>query len=98
MGPLILLYALLFFIFWGMSRPVLRFLEPLAPFLALGAAYGYEQGITRQEKGSRAVGRLFCALLLLSSAEHFLEVGDFLSLFRVPLGFESRGEYLSRKL
>src|SRR5437879_1915650 len=41
----ILIYSVVFFVSWGMTRPVLRFLLPLAPFLVLMAAYAYEQGI-----------------------------------------------------
>ncbi len=95
---LVLLYALLFFVPWAMSRPVLRFLMPLAPFLALAAAYGYEQGINKQSREFRAAAQLFVGLLLLSNGKVFFEVTDTLSSFRVPLGLESRSEYLSRKL
>ena len=77
---------------------MLRFLVPVAPFLALAAAYGYEEGLNRQTKGFRWAGQVFLGLLLLSNACLFFEVGDVLSIFRVPLGFETRGEYLSEKL
>ncbi len=95
---LLLLYSVFFFIPWGMMRPVLRFLLPLAPFLAVAAAYGYEEGVNKQRREFRMAGHLLLGLLLLSNARLFLEVADVLSLFRVPLGFESRTEYLSRKL
>ncbi len=94
----VLLYSVLFFIPWGMARPVLRFLIPLAPFLALAAAYGYEEGLNTQAKGYRWFGHVFLVLMLLSNAQLFFVVGDVLSVFRVPLGFESRREYLSEKV
>jgi len=95
---LLLLYSLCFFIPWGMSRPVLRFLMPLAPFLALAAAYGYVEGMLSQTRGVRLAAGAFLALLLLSGFHNFFDVADALSLFKVPLGFESREQYLSKKL
>jgi hypothetical protein len=95
---LILLYGACFFVPWGMSRPVLRFLMPLAPFLALVAAYGYDQGIGSQTRGSRLAAQFFLALLLLSGFHNFFDVTDALSLFKVPMGFASRSQYLSQKL
>jgi len=95
---LVLLYALLFFIPWGMTRPVLRFLVPLVPFLALGAAYGYTQGISRQALPLRNTGRLLLLFLCLSNARVFFEFSSILSMFHVPLGFVSRARYLSEKL
>jgi len=94
----LLMYSACFFIPWGITRPVLRFLLPIAPFLALGAAYGYDQGIGSQVKGVRLATRVFLAILLLSNFRAFFDVADALSLFRVPLGFESRSEYLAEKL
>lgn len=95
---LLLLYTVLFFISWGMSRPVLRFLMPLAPFLALAAAYGYEQGVLKQSKGFRTAGHVFLSLFLLLNAKLFFDATDVLTSFQVPLGLQSRTEYLSHKL
>jgi hypothetical protein len=95
---LILLYAVLFFIPWGMSRPVLRFMMPLAPFLSLAAAYGYEQGVAQQIKGFRVLGQIALGILLLSNAKLLFEVTDVLSSFQVPFGLQSRAQYLSQKL
>ncbi len=95
---LVLFYCICFFLAWGMSRPVLRFFLPLAPFLALGAAYGYDQGVRAQTRTFRLFGQAFLTILLLSNFRLFFEVTDVLSLFRVPLGFESSAQYLSRIL
>jgi len=95
---LLLLYSLCFYIPWAMSRPVLRFLMPLAPFLALAAAYGYDQGALSQSRPMRWTAQIFLTLLLISGFHNFFEVADTLSLFKVPLGFQSRAQYLSQKL
>jgi 4-amino-4-deoxy-L-arabinose transferase-like glycosyltransferase len=94
----VLLYAVLFFIPWGMSRPVLRFLVPLAPFLAVAAAYGYEQGVVPQTKGFQAIRQIVLGILLLSNVMLFFEVTDVLSSYKVPLGLQSPTDYLSQKL
>ena len=63
-----------------MSRPVLRFLLPLAPFLALAAAYGYEQGIETQPKCDALMGgtKLFLAaiLVIFKHLHLFIDVGE----------------------
>src|SRR5258706_288517 len=87
-----------FFIAWGMTRPVLRFLIPLAPILSLAGAYGFAEGLGAQKKRLRTLGHLFLGLLISSNLLLFFEVTDTLSLFKVPLGFESRFDYLSEKL
>ncbi len=92
-----LLYASLFFTAWGLSKPVLRFLLPIAPFLAFAAAYGLVQLKERRDP-LHQVGRWLLGLLLLSNMTLFFEIADSLSLFRVPLGFETRENYLARKL
>ncbi len=98
MYPLLLLYALCFFVPWGMTRPVLRFLIPLAPILSLAAAYGYVEGLSSQKRWLATFGHLFLGLLISSGFLLFFEVTDTLSLFKVPLGFQSRFDYLSEKL
>ncbi len=94
----LLLYSICFFVPWGMSRPVLRFLLPLVPFLALAAAYAFDQGINTQTRTFKWLAQVFLALLLMSSFHTYFDVADTLSLFKVPLGFMSREHYLSQKL
>jgi 4-amino-4-deoxy-L-arabinose transferase-like glycosyltransferase len=95
---LLFFYAVCFFVPWGMSRPVLRFLLPLAPVLAVLAAYAYEHGVNTQPPMIRVLGRSVLALLWISNLWLFFQVSDILSLFRVPMGFESRTDYLLEKL
>jgi hypothetical protein len=91
------LYALLFFSIWGMTRPVLRFLLPLAPLLAVLAAYGWTT-LERKNREYRWVARGTLGLLGLSSLFTFFQITDVFQPFRVPLGLQSRAEYLTEKL
>lgn len=91
-------YALLFFACWGMTRPVLRFLFPIAPLLAILAAYGWTHGIEAGGKRLRYGGRGVLAILLISNFMVFFQITDVFKPFRVPLGLESKEEYLTEKL
>jgi 4-amino-4-deoxy-L-arabinose transferase-like glycosyltransferase len=90
----LLAYLLCFYMPWAMSRPVLRFLLPLAPLLAIGAGFGCEHGLLAQKRPFRLLGQAFLTLFLLSNAHLFYEVSDALRLFQVPLGFQTRDQYL----
>src|SRR6185312_4623166 len=59
------IYSVLFFIPWGLSRPVLRFLLPLAPVLALLAAQGWVHGARVQTKFFGWAGRFFLGSLFI---------------------------------
>lgn len=93
------IYCLLFFIPWGMSRPVLRFLMPLAPILSLLAAEACNgRGVTNLSRLQRVLTRSFAVCLWVSGIWLFFFVADSLSLFKVPLGLQTRTEYLAKKL
>ena len=94
----LLLYSGLFIIPWGMSRPVLRFLMPLAPILALLAAQAWVHGIHSQPRPVRWMGRIFLGSLLASGGLILIFVCHIFSPLSVVAGFESRSDYLSRKL
>ncbi len=91
-------YLLLFFVAWGMSRPVLRFFLPAAPLLALGAAFGYTSVKNNTPHWFYRATQTLIAFLLLSNAATFFLVTDSLQLFRVPLGLESRSMHLTKRL
>lgn len=93
-----LAYAVLFFIPWGMARPVLRFLMPLAPVLVLLAAEGWSQGIRLQPPEIQWIARSVMGLLLASSVFIFFYVTSVLSIFTVPLGLEGRETFLLHRL
>lgn len=91
-------YAALFFTVWGLTRPVLRFLLPIAPLLAILSAYGWVHGLERGGRALRGVGYVALALLGLSNASLFFQITDVTQPFRVPLAMETRGDYLKAKL
>lgn len=93
-----LLVSILFFIPWGLTRPVLRFLLPIAPFLALLSAYAYGQIVSTTPKLFRRGAQAFLAALLVSNVSLFFEASNALGLFQVPLGVLTRQDYLSRRL
>lgn len=95
---LLLGYALLFFIPWGMSRPVLRFLMPLAPIFSLLAAEGWAQGVAIQPPEIRWLCRGVLSALLASGFVIFFYVTNVLSVFTVPLGLEDRSTFLRHRL
>jgi 4-amino-4-deoxy-L-arabinose transferase-like glycosyltransferase len=95
---LLLAYCAFYFMAWGTTRPVLRFLLPVAPMLALLSAEAYATIQKDRPPIIRwAAGGILC-LLLFSSVFQFYEVADTLSLWRVPFGVQSRSEYLAQKL
>lgn len=94
----LLVYAGLYFIPWGMSRPVLRFLFPLVPVLSLAVSEGWVQGIARQPALVRGMARCVMGSFILSGIFLFFFVADVFSPFRVALGIEEREGYLSRKI
>lgn len=94
----LIVYALLFFIPWGMSRPVLRFLMPLAPFLALLAAEGWAQGMRLQPLEIRWPARALLASLLASGLLLFFFINNLTGAYQVPLGLQSRDEFLRKRL
>jgi hypothetical protein len=91
-------YVLLFFVCWGMTRPVLRFLLPVAPLLAILSAYGWTQGWESGGKWLRCAAGGVLGLLLLSNMLIFFQIANVFNPFRVPLGLESKDAYLHEKL
>ncbi len=94
----LLVYSLLFFIPWMMMRPVLRFLMPLLPVLALLTAQAWVGGVRTQSQGIRWLMCGFLGLFVLSGVSLFLIVTDVFSPWNVALGLETREAYLSKKL
>ncbi|MFA5974717.1 MAG: glycosyltransferase family 39 protein [Elusimicrobiota bacterium] len=92
------LFVLLFFIPWGMSRPVLRFLMPVAPLLALLAGHAWAEGVERLPAPFRWTCRTLLTLMLVSGFCVFFTLTTVFSPFGVALGLEDRSAYLRRKL
>jgi 4-amino-4-deoxy-L-arabinose transferase-like glycosyltransferase len=92
-------YAFFFFVPWGMTRPVLRFLLPLAPLLALLSGWAWDQASqnTFHPAAARALRGLVAALLI-SSISLFFYLSDVLMLFNVPLGLQDRAAFLQQRL
>jgi hypothetical protein len=94
----LLLYAGLFFVVWGMTRPVLRFLLPLAPVLALLAGYVWSEFRFSVSEGFSRMLQFTIGCLMLSNLFLFFQTSNVLELFTVPLGLESRDSFLGRRL
>jgi len=94
----LLFYALLFFVSWGMSRPVLRFLLPLAPALAVLAGYGWAQGVKELPRIFALCFRTGILLLVLFNTVVFFQLASVSQPFRVSMGLETKDHYLKRKL
>ncbi len=95
---ILLVFSLGFFVPWATSRPVLRFLLPLAPFLALLSAYAWVHGVRPQKTALRWSFRLFLGSFLLSGLFLFFYVMNLLSPFKVITGMEEAHTFLSRQL
>jgi len=95
---ILIFYSILYFSVWGMTRPVLRFLLPLAPVLALMAGHGWAKGLQEAPRWLRLLNRGVVTLLLVSGGFLYSQAIDVLGPFRVPLGMESRDSYLKRQL
>jgi len=94
----LLVYAGLFFIPWGMTRPVLRFMMPLAPVLALLSAHALMTGTERAGSLIRWLARAGVTAAVTSGLLIFMNIAGLLSSFSVISGLEDRDAYLSRKL
>ncbi|OGR91552.1 MAG: hypothetical protein A2992_05805 [Elusimicrobia bacterium RIFCSPLOWO2_01_FULL_59_12] len=98
MVKLLLIFCAVYFVPWALSHPVLRFLFPIAPLLALLAAYAWVHGLRPQPAWVRWASRGFLTSFLLSGLFLSFYVMNFLSPFAVAAGLESRDAYLKRKL
>jgi hypothetical protein len=92
------LFALGYMVLWGFSRPVLRFLLPLSPILALLVACGWTDGILKQPAPVRWLARGFLTCFVISGLLLFFYATSYLSSWGVALGFEDKASYLSRHL
>jgi hypothetical protein len=90
----LLAYTGLYFLIWAVSRPVLRFLLPLAPPLALLAAVAWVEGIQIQPAWVRWPARGLLACFLASGLFLFFFATSIFSPFTVALGIEDRDAYL----
>jgi len=92
----VLVYALLCFLFWASSAQQIRYLIPLFPILALvtGAI------VTRYRKQKRIFALLLCivAASLAFNGYHIIRGFMKISPLRTAAGIESRDEFLSRTL
>lgn len=95
----LLLYAAAFYIPWAMTRPVLRFLIPLAPVLASLAGEAWTHGITMiRSPLFSSVARGLIVGLIVSGFSLFFYTTGLLGSFRVIFGLDSRDSYLASKL
>lgn len=96
---ILLAFAALFYIPWAMSRPVLRFLIPLAPVLAILAAEAWTHGIGAYSSVLwRWATRIVLGALLTSGIFLFFHTTSILGSFRVILGLQDKTSYLSSGL
>jgi hypothetical protein len=91
-------YAALFFIPWALTRPVLRFLLPLSPILALLSAAAWARFILQQSSRLRATAKGLLCVLIVTGFGFFFLVEGIIQAFPVAVGLEPRDHYLARKL
>jgi 4-amino-4-deoxy-L-arabinose transferase-like glycosyltransferase len=97
-GRLMIAFAALFFVPWAFSRPVLRFLLPLAPVLSLLSAAAWSRIILQKSRNVQWVAKGLLTALILGGFGFFFLVEGVIQPFPVALGIESRDHYLTRKL
>jgi 4-amino-4-deoxy-L-arabinose transferase-like glycosyltransferase len=95
---LMVTFAALFFVPWAFSRPVLRFLLPLAPVLALLSAAVWSRAILHRSRTTQRIARGLLTCLILGGFGYFFLVEGVIESFPVALGFETHDHYLTRKL
>jgi hypothetical protein len=92
----VLVYALLSFLFWASSAQQIRYLIPLFPILALvtGAI------MTRYRNRKRIFALLFCMIATSLAVNGYYIIHGFMKIapLRAAVGIESRDEFLSRTL
>jgi hypothetical protein len=92
-----LLFLALFFSFWFCTKAVLRFLIPALPVFVFLASLTAKEILSRREK-SRPLLICVFALLLTSNIHMLFFIYHELQPFSVPMGFETRAEFLRRRL
>jgi len=95
---LLLVLCAVYFALWGMSRPVLRFLLPISPLLALLVSYAWVHGVRMQTAAVRWLSRAFLGSFVLSGLFLFVYAASLLSSFGAAIGLEGRESYLARVL
>jgi len=91
-------FAALFFVPWAFSRPVLRFLLPLAPVLSLLSAAAWSRGILQRSRRSQWLAKGLLSVIILCGFGFFFLVTGIIQPFPVALGLEHRDHYLARQL
>jgi len=91
-------YAVLSVLPWALTRPVLRFLLPVSPVLALLAAIAWTEGVQSCAPAVQSLCRVGLGALLVFGYVVFFNITGVIGQFPVALGLQDRDDYLSRKL
>ncbi|MCG3203901.1 MAG: hypothetical protein KCHDKBKB_00578 [Elusimicrobia bacterium] len=83
------------FIFWLASKPVFRFLIPILPFFILLSSEALT-GLLNLKIPGKIISLLIAIPFLFSNFFLFFLISNTLQTFRVPLGLESRNDFLHR--
>jgi hypothetical protein len=94
----LMLYATLHFCLWFVSKPVLRFLYPILPVLAIAAAYVLIKLNEQRVMILRVIVPVIIGLLILSNFYLYFFVQSIIDPFNVAIGLETKSEYLTRKI
>jgi len=95
---LMVAFAALYFVPWAFTRPVLRFLLPLAPVLSILAAAAWMRVFQRGHGTARRLATGVLTVFILCGFGFFFLVEGMIQPFPAALGLESRGHYLTRQL
>jgi len=91
-------FTALFFVPWAFSRPVLRFLLPLAPVLSLLAAAAWSRTILQQSRNIQWIAKSLLTAFILCGFGFFFIVEGVIQPFPSAIGLEGRDHYLTRQL
>lgn len=98
LGKLLLAYVAAHVFLWASVRPVLRFLYPVFPAACLLAGGGFSRALASATPLLRRTMGFWAALFLLSNGVAFYGVERVRDPFPAALGWQSREEYLLRKI
>jgi len=91
-------FVALFFAPWAFTRPVLRFLLPLAPVLSILSAAAWTRTIQKRSRLAQRLATGMLVILISCGFGFFFLVEGIIQPFPAALGIESRDHYLTRQL
>jgi hypothetical protein len=91
-------YLLFHFVFWFLTKPVLRFLVGVLPIAVFFSAIALKKTLTDKNRLTAYLTLIFVAIISISNVFLYFFINDVFKPFQVPLGNVDRDTYLTKRL